>query len=345
MKNPTLAATLSCLVLCAAALAQTAPTKPKELDKLGQYLGNWTSDVTNKPAVWDQNGTKFSTVNQIEFILNGWFLQHIEVNHIVGEPEKVTKSLILWTWDPKSAKYVAWAFQSTGNMASSTGEWDAANMTFALASRDPPPKTTGKFTEQFSGANTIKGNLTFIDDDGKMLMDMVWTRNRQAAGKATLEQWNKIGTPIVPVPDELKKLQPFIGEWDSEFINGLSVASPKGSTQKGKMTARWILDGRFLLGTSEVGKHRSLWVIGYDTNRKAYRYIRFPSAGQIDESVGQWNEETRSFAWKVENERPGITRTSTTRFIGKDAVQTHIIAEDGDGKVHLDLTIKSTRQK
>ncbi len=178
-------------------------------------------------------------------------------------------------------------------------------------------------------------------------MDMVWTRNRQPEGaaKATREQWEKIGTPIQPLPAEMKQLEPFIGEWDSDFINGRSVQSPKGSTSKGMMTAKWILDGRFLFGTTEVGTHRSVWVIGYDTPKKAYRYVRFTNAGQIDESVGQWNDDTRSFVWKVVNERPGTTRTSTTRFIGKDAIQAHILSEDNTGKVVQDLTIRSSRSK
>lgn len=59
--------------------AQQAPTKPKEIDILGQYLGNWTSEVTNKPAAWDQNGTKYKTFNHAEMVLDGWFLHHIEV--------------------------------------------------------------------------------------------------------------------------------------------------------------------------------------------------------------------------------------------------------------------------
>lgn len=70
--------------------AQQAPTKPKEIEALSQYVGNWTSDVTNKPAVWDQNGTKFKTLNQAEMVLDGWFLHHIQVNHIDGEPDKAT---------------------------------------------------------------------------------------------------------------------------------------------------------------------------------------------------------------------------------------------------------------
>ena len=139
--------------------------------------------------------------------------------------------------------------------------------------------------------------------------------------------------------------QPLIGEWDSDFINGPSVLSPKGSTSKGKVTAKWMLDGRFLLGTSEVGTHRSIWLMGYDTNKKAFLNVRFTNAGQIDHSIGQWDDDTHSFVWKVVNERPGITRTSTHRIIGKDAMQSHVLAEDKDGKVQMDLTIKSTRRK
>ena len=327
--------------------AQQAPVKPKELEALHQFVGNWTSDVTNKPAVWDQNGTKYKTFNHAEMVLDGWFLNHIEVNQIVGEPDKVTKSLFLWTFDPNTKKYVAWPFQSTGNTGPSTGDWNPTTKTFTTSPVEPPPNTTGKMTEQFLDAKTIKGSLTFIEGGGKTLMDMVWTRNRQPedAAKATREQWDKIGTPIQPLPAEIKNLQPFIGEWDSEFINGPSALSPKGSTAKGKMTGKWVLDGRFLLGTSEVGTHRSIWLIGYDTPKEAYRYVRFTNAGLIDESVGQWNDDTHSFVWKVINERPGITRTSTNQIIGQDAVHAHILAKDKDGKVHQDLTIKSSRRK
>lgn len=325
-----------------------APVKPKELESLHQYVGSWTADTTNKPAVWDPNGAKFQAVSQTEMVLDGWFLHHIDVSHIVGETDKVTKSLNLWTFDPNSKKYVAWPFQSTGITGPSTGDWNSTTKTFTYIPAEPPPNTTGKMTDQFVDANTIQGNLTFTDwGSGKTLMDMVWTRNRdpKVAAKATREQWEKIGTPIQPLPAEIMKLQPFIGEWDSEFILGPSVQSPQGSTSKGKMTGKWILDGRFLLGTSEVGTHRSIWLIGYDTTKQAYRYVHFNNAGQIDESFGQWNDQALSFVWHVVNERPGITRTSTNQILGNDTVQAHILAKDNAGKVYQDLTIKSSRRK
>ena len=347
MKSLTAAAVLVSLVFCASVSAQQAPTKPKELDILNQYVGHWTSDVNNKPAVWDQNGTKFRCLNQAEFILDGWFLQHIEVNHVVGDPDKVTKSLFLWSFDPKSAKYVAWVFQSTGNCGAWSGQWDSGNKTFTISANEPLPNITDKMTEQFVDAATMKGNLKFIEGGGTVLMDMEWTRNRQAgvAGQPTREQWNKIGKPIQPVPDELKKLQPFIGEWDAEFANAPSVVSPQGRTTKGKSTGQWVLDGRFLLGSSEVEKHRSIWLMGYDTNKKQFRFVRFTNAGQIDETVGQWNEEGQSFVMKAITERPGVTRTATYRVVEKDAIESHILSKDQDGKVQMDLTIKSSRRK
>jgi hypothetical protein len=111
------------------------------------------------------------------------------------------------------------------------------------------------------------------------------------------------------------------------------------------MTGQWILDGRFLLGTSGFGDHNSTWVIGYDTNKEIYRYIRFTNAGQIEESSGHWNEETRSFVWKLVDAPSGITRTSTNRIVGKDGIHTHIVSENGVGEIQMDLTIRSTRRK
>jgi hypothetical protein len=111
------------------------------------------------------------------------------------------------------------------------------------------------------------------------------------------------------------------------------------------MTAKWILDGRFLFGTTEVGNHKSNWVMGYDTNQNAYRYIRFTNTGQIVESTGQWNEEARSFVWELVNPVAGITRSYTTRYVGEDAVHGHLLDKSKDGKIHMDLTIKTTRRK
>ena len=328
-------------------LSQEALTKPKELDILGQYVGYWTSDVTSKPAVWTPTEIKYRTSNHAEFVLDGRFLHHIEVSHEIDNPKKVGKSLFLWTHDPKSMKYVGWIFQSSGNIVKATGTWDAASKTFTNISVEPPPNTTSQFTEAFPNDSTINGTLVFTGNDGETMFDMVWTRTRQRRlpPNPLRQQWATVGTPIKPLPNELKELQPLIGEWDSEFNHRPSVAWPEGSTSEGRTTTQWILDGRFLLGAVEVGNYKSMWTLGYDTNKGSYRYFGFTNAGQIDESIGQWNVDTRSFVWKLDNAPAGITRTSTTRIVGRDSLHAHIVDEDLDGRVLMDLTIRSTRRK
>jgi len=321
--------------------------KPTELEALAQYVGDWTSDVTSKQAVWTPKEVKYRTSNHAEFVLTGRYLQHIEVNHIVGEPEKVTKAIWFQTFDAASSKYVTWFFQSTGIIAHLTGTWDAATQSFHYTDVEPPPDTTNKFSERSRDAATIDGSLVFSGNDGRKMFDMVWTRKRQAgvAGKPLAEQWSEIGTPIEPIPDEMKKLDLFIGQKDVEFIHRPSVLVPQGSTAKGTASGQWILDGRFLLGQTTLPNFQSMWVMGYDTNKKAFRYVLFGSNGRIEENIGQWNEAERVFDWKQVNGPPDLTRTSTTRRLDNGTVESHIIANTQDGKTHVDLTIKATRRK
>lgn len=135
-----LAVTTCCvLAFCATASAQLPRESPRELAALAQYVGDWTSDVTSKPAEWTPQEIKFCTLNHAEFVLEGWFLRHIEVNHVVGHPGKVTKSLFLWTYDSDSRKYVGWAFQSSGDISKMTGIWNAVGKMFTHSATERPP--------------------------------------------------------------------------------------------------------------------------------------------------------------------------------------------------------------
>jgi hypothetical protein len=335
------------LVISTSAVAQQPREKPKELDALGQYVGNWTSEVTSRPAVWTPKEVKYRTSNHAEFVLNGWFMKHIEVNHIVGEPEKVTKAIWLQSFDAATSKYVTWFFQSSGNISHATGTWDAAARTFSHSETMPPPGVESSFRETFKSEGEIAGSLVFTANDGGKMFDMVWTRRRQAgvAGKPLSEQWSEIGKPIEPIPGEVNELDMFVGTRDVEFIHRPSLTVPQGSTAKGTMSGRWILDGRFLLGETKLPNFQSMWVMGYDTTKKTFRYVLFGSNGRIDENIGQWNDADRVFEWKQVNTPPGITRTSTTRRLDNGGIQSHILAKTQDGKTHMDLTIKATRRK
>ena len=212
----------ACLVLIPASLFGQQPReKPMELESLGQYVGDWTTDVTSNRAEWTPRKIKYRTTNHAEFVSNGWFLWHIEVTHIVGEPDKIGMSLFVWTFDPSSRKYVGWSFQSSGNISKVTGTWDLANKTFRHTDPNPPLSTTFALTETFASDNKINGSLLYLRNDGVKLFDMVWTRTRQTdvAPKALREQWAKIGTPVESIPAEVKKLEQFTGTKDVDFIH------------------------------------------------------------------------------------------------------------------------------
>lgn len=262
-------------------LAEEPREKPKELEALGQYVGGWTSDVTSKPAEWSPNEIKYRTTNHATWMLDGWFLMHTEVNHLVDDPSQVGKSLFVWTYDPGLKKYVGWAFQSSGNISKVTGTWDAVSRTFSHVESEPPPNTSSKLTETFVGNDAINGSLVFTSNDGgRKLFDMVWTRTRRD-GKPSQdhhERWALISIkPIQPIPPETKRL----------------------NTGNG----RWILDGRWERGESNTGNVQSQWVRGYDTSKKAYRYVRFTSLGQIEELIGQWDEARSSITWQAAGQK------------------------------------------
>lgn len=326
----------SLVLVCEFGLAQQPREKPKELEALSQYVGYWTSDVTSKPAEWTPHEIKYRTTSHAMFTLDGWFLFHTEVNHVIGDPSQVTKSLFVWTYDPSMKKYVGWAFQSSGIISNVTGAWDAVSKTFSYAESEPPPSTTSKLIETFVGNDTINGSLVFTSKDGGgKLFDMVWTRSRRMdlPDPPTQERWAIIGTPIQPIPEEVKKLEFFIGTRDVEFIQRPSLTVPRGNTAQGTMSGQWILDGRFLLGETKLPSFQSLWVMGYDTNKKAFRYVLFGSNGRIDENIGQWNEAERVFDWKQVNLPPELTRTSTTRRLDEGRVESHIVTKNQAGQI------------
>jgi len=120
LRNGLLVAAGCCSVLAGrAAEAQSRGEKPSELDLLDQYVGEWTSEVTSQPAVWTPREIKYRTSNHAEFVLNGWFLQHIELNQVVDDPDQVGKSIWFTTYDRGAGKFVTWFFQSSGLMGRS----------------------------------------------------------------------------------------------------------------------------------------------------------------------------------------------------------------------------------
>lgn len=329
--------------------AQQLHEKPKELETLGRYVGDWNTEVISRQAEWTPYELKYRCKNHAEMILDGWFLQTIEVNHVVGEPNQVAKSVWFTTVDavshtPKSL--LRWTFQSSGLVVEEAGTWDDDSQTFTFNNLESPPDTMGKSVECFRDAGTIDGSLVFTEriftGNRRKFFEMVWTRKRPAgiAGKPLTEEWGTIGTPTQPIPSEIKRLEPFVGQWDAEFITRLAANNLIEQTWRGPLVCRWILDGRFVLGEMKVGRIQSKWVIGYDTNKKAYYFYLFSSLGGTVENIGRWNEADESFTWKG----VGEPVTSSTRFADDGSMESHIVIKHS-GQIHLDMTILATPRK
>jgi uncharacterized protein (TIGR03067 family) len=322
-----------------------AQPQSAELKVLGQYVGDWTSEVTSKPTVFTPKEIKYRTSNHAEFVLDGRFLNHIEINQPVGNPKKVTKALVISTYDSQSRKYITWFFQSSGLVGKWTGEWNPTDKALVLSGGSTGVlASNGRFREVFPNESTINGTLSYTGNDGRTMFEMVWTRKRQAgiAGKPTRKQWSEIGTPIEPIPDEVKRLAPLVGTWDSEYV----FRVPQRPAVKGVISDEWSLDGRFIMRRETVGDTKSIAMIGWDNNKRAYQLARAISSGRTNEAIGQWSETTRSFVWdwKVDDDSEGVTSVSTWRLVGNDAIQIHVVRERGKD-VLLDLTIKLEQRK
>ena len=208
----------------------TAPRKSQELKVLNRYVGTWLHEATLLPSKSTPKKTTRRATEQTEWTLDDSFLMNRAVNETDG-----LKSFSFFTVNRSDRMtYPFWYFGSSGGIGHLKGMWDEASKTMTFSSPNLPPGWKGSVTHKFS-EDSYNSSMIFTNVAGETVMDRHDLRKRQAgiAGKRMLETWAKIGTPIKPLPSELKQLQPFIGEWDSEFIQRPSVVSPNGGHIKG----------------------------------------------------------------------------------------------------------------
>lgn len=317
-------------------------------DPLKQLVGDWKLDVTSKKAPWTPKEIRYDVTDHAEFILDGKFLQHIEVNRLQDGSGQIAKSLYLRNYDETTKKYVSWGFQSNGNMNQLVGTWDAETQTLQYTNAEDLGNITSTVTEVFEDDGTLDGSLIFEDTKkNEKQFDMVWIRTRLKGADAekTKADWKFAGKPIKPIPQQVKRLHVFVGDWNSTYRNQPSVSSPKGGIFKTKTKGEWILDGRFMMGSSLSGKYKTVWVMGYDDKQNAYRYVRFDNEGLIEEVKGEWDEASKTFEWTRVNGPADVTKNSSSRVKPNGEIHTHILETKADGKILCDMTIESRAVK
>jgi len=336
--NPRTAA--ACAAVFMVAIIDTAYSQDEraaELQVLNRYVGTWLHEVTLLPSQFTPEKTTQRVTELTEWTLNDSFIMGREVNATNG-----TKSLWFLTVNRNDkTTYPFWYVDSRGIIGLWNGEWDESSKAMAFTATDLPPGWKGVAIHKFS-ADSFVSAMTITNDSGQKVLDIRDAKKRQPgiAGKRTLETWAKVDTPSSPVPEEVKRLEPLIGEWDAEYVFRL----PQRRKEKGVIKDEWALDGRFVLRRETVGDTHSIAMIGYDTNKKAYRLVRAVSNGSTNELIGEWDEKTRSIIWRAADLPQDVESISTWRFIGSDAVQIHVVRE-ADSGVTLDLTIKIERRK
>jgi len=145
---------------------------------------------------------------------------------------------------------------------------------------------------------------------------------------------------------ELKVLDRFVGNWDSETTVRLSEGKPRDSKLKGTISVEWTLGSRFVQwkGSSIPAGFEDLQLLTFDAGKKTYRHWYFSSEGIGDDSTGTWDEETRTMTWKGDL-RDGSSLLNVVRFTDKDTQEWKLVVKDKAGKALTEMHGKLTRRK
>ncbi len=184
------------------------------------------------------------------------------------------------------------------------------------------------------------------DENGALLMDVSGRKDRLPGDReaAIVAAWKK-HEPAADLPAELKVLNRMIGMWEMVSIRKPAVWSPNGDRSTATLSREWILNGRFVIGTS-VGsdESESLALFSFDPGMKAYRNWFFNSVGHRYASHGQWNEAKQTFSLTAERE-DGKTVQTAIRIEGPDREVWHTLMTDAAGKIYVDMDTTVTRKK
>ena len=144
---------------------------------------------------------------------------------------------------------------------------------------------------------------------------------------------------------ELKPLAHYVGAWDVAFDNRELPFS------KGKVAAKWVLDGRFVDQEWEViDKNggvalRVKTLYAFDAGKNAYRSWTFVSDGNVTESDGVWDDKARTMTFIAKKKEGEAFSTTTSDFSEKGVETWKIAIADPTGKPAIDIVGKSTRRK
>lgn len=144
-------------------IAQYAPNRPPELDRLNMFVGDWQTTGTIELAMLDEP-IATSGRNHAEWILDGCVVE--DQSDLDMGPFGRVKGKTLWAWDPALGKYRMWWFDTLGETSEVVATFNKRTDTWHMKAKGQ------KHGWRTSGRGTIRR----IDDN-----TLEWTWNEASA--------------------------------------------------------------------------------------------------------------------------------------------------------------------
>lgn len=153
------------------------PPRPKELDQLDSWVGNWT--VTGEATMGGQKLTSTAT-STIAWDCDRWAL----VEHMNGKMGELTEAgMVVYTWCPKKKNFSMYYCNNMGESSMGEMTWCEKCKGWCMKGKGPNPMT---------GETTIFEGCMKMTDNNSMEFEWSmwdgWHMKKMASGKGTAKR-------------------------------------------------------------------------------------------------------------------------------------------------------------
>jgi len=303
-----------------------------------RFVGNWQTEVVDKA----EPDVKKIDAEVCEWTLGKKFLIGRQLND-----SGATKSLWLMKYDPAKNNFPHWFFSVDGEVEKLIGRWNEDRSEFAAEFVNQPTITsTTHFVNKDEGQITLRG----LDEQGEVFLDVTGKQRRQPAeaGQKMLTKWSQVGDAFeLDSETASKTLERLTGNWEVKRTYRQSEWFPKEVTSTSKVTRSWVLNKRYLFGTSrqsDGGENISLFTYEQDD----YQSYWFDSRGNTGTARGLYPV---MMGFKAEGEdfpdnlAAGLTPSASLSFPDDDHYVWIVTIKDREGKKVFDGEWAGTRLK
>jgi hypothetical protein len=194
---------------------------------------------------------------------------------------------------------------------------------------------------RFVGKDTMEWTSVRRDAIGEIIFDVEGKGER----KSSLPSFQARGAKAENVPAEMKPLQRMIGAWHDEIVTKVAEGSSVETSTSYTSRISPILGGHFVRheAADNDGNVVYIAILTFDPKQEVYRQWNFRSNGPVSESRGQWGAATDTLTLTHEGQE--ITGRRTIHFLDEETKEWSLVYRDPQGKIHVHIDGKSTRQK